>query len=238
MDAFVAKPFAVDELIAVIQRLTGVRPQVAAPAPVAAPPAVIEEAFEGIAVQEAQKVWQDLSVYRRFLAKFARDNADSMARLRELIEQGDTKQAGALVHKLKGSAGNLSLTELARAAGQIEHKLMDGEDAGADLPALHVAFAQACRSIAAYTAGDGSAAAVPASTTPIDVARARALLEELLTALDRDNPDLALPVLHQLDGLLPRAGLDSMRASVDDFDFRRAEQSAREIAAELREHRE
>jgi len=240
MDAFVAKPFAVDELIAVIQRLAGVRPQAAAPAPAPAPPpAAVSESFEGIAVQEAQKVWQDLSVYRRFLAKFARDNADSMARLRGLIEQGDTKQAGALVHKLKGSSGNLSLTALARVAGLIEHKLMDGEDASADLPALHLAFAQACRSIAAYTAGDGgAAAATPAPATNADKARARALLEELLTALDRDNPDLALPVLQQLDGLLPRAGLDSMRASVDDFDFRRAEQRAREIAAELREHRE
>jgi hypothetical protein len=64
------------------------------------------------------------------------------------------------------------------------------------------------------------------------------LLAELLAALDRDNPDLATPVLQQLDGLLPAARLAPIGASVDDFDFRRAEQLARELAAELNEQME
>ncbi|MDR7268671.1 signal transduction histidine kinase/DNA-binding response OmpR family regulator [Pelomonas saccharophila] len=236
MNAFVAKPFAVDELIAVIQRLVGPRRSAApleAPVPAGSQPAS-GHSFEGLVVDEAAKVWRDLAVYRRFLAKFARDNADSMQQLGLLLEQGDAKQAGALLHKLKGSAGNLALPELARAAGHLEHRLMDGGDVRAELAPLQAAFARACQAIAAYL---GETEAVEPAGAPASVSktRLRALLGELLDALDRDNPDLAAPALQHLEGQLPQARLAALRASVEDFDFRRAEQMARDLVAELSE---
>ena len=239
MNAFVAKPFAVDELIAVIQRLVGPR-QAAAPLVAAGPAPRAGGGAERIAFDEAAKVWRDLDVYRRFLAKFARDNADSMAQLRRLLEQGHAKQAGAVLHKLKGSAGNLALPELARTAGSLERRLLEGGDALAELATLEQAFSRACEAIAAYTAEPQGAggAADPAASPPADKTRTRALLAELLAALDRDNPDMAAPVLQQLGGLLPTAKLTPVRASVEDFDFRRAEQLARDLAAELNEQME
>jgi signal transduction histidine kinase/DNA-binding response OmpR family regulator len=240
MNAFVAKPFAVDELIAVIQRLVGPRPPAAVVAAEAVtPPAapLAATAFEGLAVDEAVKVWRDLAVYRRFLAKFARDNADSMEQLRQLLDRGDAKHAGALLHKLKGSAGNLALPELARTAGHLEHRLMEGGDVRGELEPLRAAFARACRAIAAYT-GETEDAAPASAHGPASKARLRMLLGELLQALDHDNPDLAAPALQQLDGLLPQARLAALRACVDDFDFRRAEQMARNLVAELSEQME
>jgi len=47
-----------------------------------------------------------------------------------------------------------------------------------------------------------------------------------------------VPVFEHLDGLLPTARLVPMRESVEDFDFRRAEQMVRDLVAELNEQRE
>ncbi|WP_457355557.1 response regulator [Roseateles sp. P5_D6] len=242
MNAFVAKPFAVDELIAAIQRLTAKREpadiaSVEAVAPVG-PQAEDGVPFEGISVADARKVWQDLAVYRKFLAKFARDNGDSAAQLRKLLNQGQEKEATALLHKLKGSAGNLALPQLARAAGRLEHRLIEGRDPFDEWAPFEAAFAQALRSIAAFTADAAANEPRPAPASPsVDRARVAALLHELLDALDSDNPDLAAPVLQRLDGLLPQATLAALLASVEEFDFRRAEQMARDLVAELEEQR-
>jgi signal transduction histidine kinase/CheY-like chemotaxis protein len=227
MDAFVAKPFAVDELIAAILRLTGPRPTVQAP-PAAAPATPAD--LPGMAMAEALKVWRDPAVYRRFLAKFAHDNAGCVEKLRGLLDQGERAQAGALVHKVKGSAGNLSLPALARAADRIEHRLMEGGDAGPELEALQTAFDEACRLIQAVMA-EAEAPQAPVATA--SRSQLRTLLDELLAALDGDNPDLAAPVLRQLDGLLPEATAARLRGRVDDFDFRGAEQEARALVNEL-----
>ncbi|HEY8881129.1 MAG TPA: response regulator [Roseateles sp.] len=228
MDAFVAKPFAVDELIAAILRLTGPLPAAAAAGPVAAPTPAAE--LPGMAMTEALKVWRDPAVYRRFLTKFAHDNAGCVDRLRDLLAAGEPGQAGALVHKIKGSAGNLSLPALARAAERVERRLMEGGDPAEELAPLQAAFDEACRLIQAVAAAAEPPAA-PAS--PANRGQLGALLEQLLAALDGDNPDLAAPVLRQLDGLLPQASVARLRARVDDFDFRGAEQEARALVQEL-----
>ncbi|KQV49140.1 hypothetical protein ASC95_15985 [Pelomonas sp. Root1217] len=242
MNAFVAKPFAVDELIAAIQRLTAQRE----PADIASvedaaradPRAEGSLPFEGISVADVRKVWQDLAVYRKFLAKFARDNADGAAPLRKLLDQGHGKEAASLLHKLKGSAGNLALPQLARAAGRLEHRLIEGSDPFSEWAPFEAAFAQALRSIAAFTADAAANEAQPApANPPVDKARVNALLHELLDALDSDNPDLATPVLQRLDGLLPQAALVALLASVEEFDFRRAEQMVRQLVNELNEQR-
>jgi len=227
MDAFVAKPFAVDELIAAILRLTGAR-AVAAPAPQSAPepPA----ALPGLEMAEALKVWRDPAVYQRFLAKFAHDNAGCAERLSELLAQSEFGQAGALAHKIKGSAGNLSLPALARAAEVVEHRLMEGGDASGDVAPLQRAFDEACRAIQAL---NGEPPEPPAaSPTAGNRVQLLALVDELIAALDHDNPDLVVPVLDRLQGVLPEAQLARLRERVDDFDFRGAEQAARALSAE------
>jgi HPt (histidine-containing phosphotransfer) domain-containing protein len=183
-----------------------------------------------MAMAEALKVWRDPAVYRRFLAKFAHDNAGCVEKLRGLLEQGERGQAGALAHKIKGSAGNLSLPALARAADRVEHRLMEGGDPMEDLAPLQAAFDEACRLIQAVTA---AAEPPPVPAAPASRSQLRALLDELLAALDGDNPDLAAPVLRQLDGLLPEASVARLRGRVDDFDFRGAEQEARALVLEL-----
>ena len=49
------------------------------------------------------------------------------------------------------------------------------------------------------------------------------LLDELLLALDRDDPDEAEPILDRLSGKLPADQLAALRERLDVFDFRGAE---------------
>lgn len=229
MDAFVAKPFAVEELIATILRLIGARPALAAT--VAEPVPVELAMLPGIAMEEALKVWHDPVVYRRFLAKFAHDNASCAERLRELLTQNERGAAGALAHKIKGAAANLSLPALARAAEAVEHRLMKGGDASGDVDAFQTAFDEASKLIEALV---GDKDPIPAVQTPVNDDQLHALLDELLVALDGDNPDLAAPVLERLAGLLPEGAFARLRGQVDDFDFRGAERQARLLMTELR----
>lgn len=240
MDAFVAKPFDVDELLALILRLTG-RPALVGTAP-ARPAAEQVAASPGIALTEALTIWHDMRVYRQFLVRFVQDHSQGLERLQAQLLAQDLASAAAWLHKLRGSAGNLSLPELAHAAGALEHGLLNAPDAVSPaLLRLQAAFAQVCRSMEALaqepdTAGadraqaSGDLADDGAWADPVEL---KARLDELLAALDRDNPEAAQPVLRLLGRWVPRARLEVLCRLVDDFDFRSAERLARELAADV-----
>jgi CheY-like chemotaxis protein len=65
---------------------------------------------------------------RRLLAtlldRFVADFEPSPQRLLAAIEHGAFEQAALLVHKIRGAAGNLSMAELHRSAGELEQLLM------------------------------------------------------------------------------------------------------------------
>jgi signal transduction histidine kinase/CheY-like chemotaxis protein len=245
MDAFVAKPFNVDELIAAILRLTRhTGPAPAAPAVTAdaaelANPAA-RERWPGIALQRGLAVWKDAGDYRRFLLKFSADFGDSAARVTACYAAGDAAGARALTHKLKGSAASLALMEVAGAAALLEAAERAGNDPGAALEALQRAIATALESIAGYAAEAAPAAPAPepdadgaGTADTADTADTAELLRELIAALDADARARASA---RLDALAPRIGPASagaLRARIDDFDFRAAEALARELMAQL-----
>ncbi|NHZ35849.1 response regulator [Massilia rubra] len=78
----------------------------------------------------------------RLLAMFAKDFAASGAAIEQALGKGELEQAGLLVHKIKGAAGNLSAQDLYRAAGELEERLMarDGAVAAQLLPAFLALF--------------------------------------------------------------------------------------------------
>ena len=226
MDAFVAKPFNVDELIATIQRLTGCAPVAAAPAPAdAAAPAD----WPGIAVGKGLEIWKELAVYQRFLRKFSADYGGCGDLLAGRHAAGDRAGALALCHKLKGAAANLALHEVAQRAGALERVWHAAGDAGAPLDALGAALATALASIAGFAAEPSAPDAPPAG----DGAAAAALMRELLAALDGDTPDRASALLATLAPLLPAGVADTLGEHIDNFDFRAAEALVRQAVAQL-----
>ncbi|MFI4941140.1 MAG: response regulator, partial [Burkholderiales bacterium] len=125
MNAFVSKPFNVDELMATIQQLTHCRPESVAAdqqevEQVAEAVPCHERNFPGIDVNKGLSIWGDLALYRNFLLKFCIDFADCGKQLATYYAASDRKEARMLLHKLKGVAGNLSLTDVARLAAEVE----------------------------------------------------------------------------------------------------------------------
>ena len=254
MDAFVAKPFNVDELIATIQRLCGrvpttpaapSRPRAAragAPAGTAGTAAAVADAgggalpgaLPGIDLAQGLSVWREMADYRKFLDKFRADYGDSGQRLQAHCAAGDTAAAQALAHKLKGTAGNLALPAVAAAAEALELALQQGGDSAAALAAIEAALEQACASIATLGAGAASpAATVAAPAAPPDPDTLATLFTALRYTLDQDEPDGALPLLDALEVHLGSAPVQALRACLDNFDFRGAESAAQQLAESL-----
>ncbi|MRV73096.1 response regulator [Duganella sp. FT92W] len=229
MDAFVAKPFNVDDLIATILRLTKDQDgAAAASAKPAAAPQATADVWPGIALQQGLATWRDETAYRKFLRKFAADYGRSGAQLETWYAQGDTAAAQALTHKLKGAAASLSLTDVARTAGDLELAEHEGGDIATALRALQDALAIACASIIAYAGAD--TAPSPEMSGGGDTG---ALLRELLLALDTDSPDRASAVLNRLAPLISSSATAQIRGRIDDFDFRAAEALALGLVTEL-----
>ncbi|MBY0238246.1 MAG: response regulator [Burkholderiaceae bacterium] len=236
MDAFVAKPFNVDELIATIVRLAnGSSGTGAAPAALPAQAQAQTEAWPGIALQQGLATWRDASAYRKFLRKFAADYDRCGAQLETWYAQGETASAQALTHKLKGGAASLSLLDVARAAAELEVAQHDGSDLAMPLRTLQDALAVTCASIIAYAGMDQTDDRNAADN--VDHADDRddsaALLRALLLALDTDAPDRASELLRQLAPRINVGVAARLQGCIDDFDFRGAEAIALELMTEL-----
>jgi signal transduction histidine kinase/DNA-binding response OmpR family regulator len=235
MNAFVAKPFNVDELMAIIQRLTHRVPGVAEGIPVD-PLVSIDKKnlpiteLPGIAVSKGLEVWKDMVAYKKFLLKFSIDYADCCAKLTSTHEENRHAEMHALAHKLKGSAANMALLEVAQCA-QIVEMMPAESDPSEAISHLQAALNTAFASITLLLADD----ATPAATQqgPINVAEITPVLGELLRALETNSPTRANQLLKDYATVLPHDLIIALQARIDDFDFRGAESVTHHLAAEL-----
>jgi PAS domain S-box-containing protein len=142
LDAFVAKPFLVDQLV---QTLLQVRRGGDAAAPADRPPE--PPAAAAIDVQLGLEIFGDAAAFTRALGRFMHLHGDEALQLRS----AGPAEAAALAHRLRGAAAQLGLVGVAEQAGACEHALKGGHPADAALDALAQAMAQAGAAIAAYT---------------------------------------------------------------------------------------
>jgi signal transduction histidine kinase/CheY-like chemotaxis protein len=204
-----------------------------------ADPSALTENLPGLDLDYGLKVWRKEDVYRNFLRQFASGYGDCVGTLRAALEQNDSTAVTALAHKLKGAAGNLAVTDVARIAGEIGHSLKVGTGgtvAGAILPLLlqlDEALATALNSIARYAPATDELESIITTLAPEQHALVSPLFHALLEALDTDDPARAEPVLQQLTTKVGATQLHAVRAALDDFDFRGAETAARELAESL-----
>jgi CheY-like chemotaxis protein len=246
MNAFVAKPFNVDELMDVVRRLARVTPMrlyaATAAAAVAASPAQPAQpaSLPGIDLARALAVWKERAPYSAILGRFAADFGDIADRMEAQLVASGPSAIDPLCHQLKGVAGNLALPEVARLAEELQKAVANGGNAAGLIAALRGAletvFASidelasqvgrqaAATSVPAMAAQDAAAAALNAQTTT-------ELLSALLACLDQDNPDVATTLLVTLAPRLPAGAIDAVRARLDDFDFRAAEVEVRTLIA-------
>ena len=82
---------------------------------------------ELVNVQDALKrIGGSMDLYKRLLSSFT--GGDHISPLEEALSTGTSEQAAHVIHTLKGTAANLSLTKLSHAATELEHKVKSGED--------------------------------------------------------------------------------------------------------------
>jgi two-component system, sensor histidine kinase and response regulator len=99
------------------------------PVETASPPGSGLESVEGLDVEGGVKrVMGKRDFFERLVMGFATgEDAQSVATVREQLDQGDTEAAERTAHSLKGVAGTLGAAELQSRAGDLESGIRDGQ---------------------------------------------------------------------------------------------------------------
>jgi HPt (histidine-containing phosphotransfer) domain-containing protein len=126
MNDFLPKPIASNQLHAVLAAWIGPgktgRPGPIAQIPDWADEQILPEILPGIDMDAGLKVVMgNRGLFRKLLQEFSQDYKSSAAVLRQSLEDGDLKEAGRLVHTLKGVSANIGARELHEAAKALEH---------------------------------------------------------------------------------------------------------------------
>lgn len=221
MNDYIAKPFDVDQAVAMIQKISGREIRAAQPAPAQPAPAQTAAPIVphgAISVARGLEIWREASVYKQYLRKFLRDYQD----IAPSIGNSELDDARGLAHKLKGVAGNLALSEVEAAAKTLEEQLSAGEREPKALDELAAAMETALQAIRGYAGEESIASRGEQTVTRQQLAE---LCNALLAALDDDDINQVEAALAPLIEQLGEAETASLKSAVEDFDFRGAEQA-------------
>lgn len=247
MNGFIAKPFDVDQMIALIQSRTSHRlPNFSAitaklndssrdhaPQPEGARNPKVLPDLDWLG---GLKLWHDAAKYQIYLNKFRNSYVDTAQAIAKYCLDGNLAAAAALAHKLKGTAGTLALPRVAELAGKLENVLKSGQPASEmAISELRAAIEAVCAAITSL----GSNAITPkALTSPpaINDHERRELgqaFKELLEGLDDYDLKAAESALGALQARLDSSHLDQIKDSLADFDYSKTKALARALMLEL-----
>jgi PAS domain S-box-containing protein len=194
MNAYLAKPIDVDELVATLGRVTG-RALPAAPAgeaPEAAAAAwTPPPELPGIDLKATlPRFGGSFASFAALFKRFGSAQAGAVDEVRARLAEGDRKGAGEAVHRLRGVAANLGATEVARHALELEGALRSEDEAAlalrlARLDAALATVLDAARELAAQEA-QPPAPAQPAPD-PDETCALHGALAQMLDLLQNNN---------------------------------------------------
>jgi len=102
---------------------------------------------EYVNVADAMKrIGGNMDLYKRLLNQFT--SADHFTPLEQALSDGAHEEASRLVHTLKGTCANLSLSKLAASAADLEHKVKSGLDHSESLDALKQVYNETSQHVA------------------------------------------------------------------------------------------
>jgi signal transduction histidine kinase/CheY-like chemotaxis protein len=162
-------------------------------------------------------------LYRDLLEQFVAKESGAAAQISAALESGDPKLAERIAHTVKGTAGNLGITEVQSEAQKLEKAIREGQDSVAALLGTFATVLgtqvhgidQALRESTSAppegmlpSAFDGEAAAVAITR-----------LKSLLDASDGDAGEAFRSVQDVLAGVVDKTHMDSLSASISEFNF-------------------
>ena len=232
MNAHVAKPIDVDDMIATLTRLVpalaGAAGNGAAPpgATAAATPEV-PASLPGIDLAAAlQRFGGDYGAFLALLKRFENSQGDAVEETRRLLAAGQTQQAAQLLHRVCGVAANLGATHVASLAAESEKALKTGPShaTAALLGQLELAMAEVIKATRALPSPlrRGQPAPNASASAPLDV---HAGLTELLVLI-RNNNLKALAHFHALHPALQQSDREAalaMANAIETLNFSEAE---------------
>ena len=232
VDAHIAKPIDVDEMIANLTRLAPLHPELAAGPPGAArgdaqgigQPGTLP----GIDLEAAlRRVAGNYAAFASLLKRFENSQGDAVREVRECLAQDKRYAATRVLHRLKGVAANLGATDVARLSAQAETAVAEGQDSSA--ASLLLSLEQALAVVT--TAARELPAPVSAATGNVPTASLPQALNDLLMLLRNSNMR-ALAAFKAISPLLEQRCPDllpGLANAIETLDFSNAEQRLQEI---------
>ncbi|MGK5019638.1 PAS domain-containing protein [Janthinobacterium sp. LB2P10] len=131
MNAHVAKPINVDDMIETLNRLVpatgGAGDSATRTDQAAAPTPQVPATVPGIDLAAAlQRFGGDYGAFLALLKRFENSQGDAVEETRRLLAEGQTLQAKQLLHRVCGVAANLGAVHIASLAGAVEKALKEG----------------------------------------------------------------------------------------------------------------
>ena len=225
MDDHIAKPIVPEQLAETILHHTRRRPR---GEPAALPPAPPPAApglprVEGLDTAGGlRRCSGNLELYLRLLARFAGNQAATLASIDAALASGHHQEAERLAHTLHGTAANLGADALRQAARELESALRDGRP-GAD---ARDRLARECDILARGLAGTlpPPVAPPPASTEPdadaLDAAIGRLVV--LLTNSDGAAPEAFRDIQAALAARFGLPAITKISEAIDHYDYDQA----------------
>ncbi len=221
MDDHIAKPIIPEQLAETILHHTRLRSRGEHPAPQPAAPGLPR--VEGLDTAGGlRRCSGNLELYLRLLARFAGNQAATLASIDTALASGHHQEAERLAHTLHGTAANLGADALRQAARELESALRDGRP-GAD---ARDRLARECDILARGLAGTlpPPVAPPPASTEPdadaLDAAIAR--LVALLTSSDGAAPEAFRDIRAALTARFGLSAIAKISEAIDHYDYDQA----------------
>ncbi|HEU5458199.1 MAG TPA: PAS domain S-box protein [Terracidiphilus sp.] len=184
--------------------------------------------------QAALRVWRQEGTYLRALESFAERHRHDADDLERMLAEGkeDSASARRLTHGLKGVAGNLYLTEVARLAEQVDAALKNDEteEARQTLPGLSAAMEKVAERVSEVAR---KATQAPSAAGSRDPETALELLKDLRAALADLDIERAEPLVNRLAEFLPASEIAPIQREIESFDFEEASERSMALAGKL-----
>ena len=200
--------------------------------------AVVVPKIDGVDTESGlRRVADNKQLYRSLLGQFAEKQGEAGARMMTAVEKGDPKLAQQIAHTVKGVAGNLGITKVQFAAGNIERAFREQEGA---VPSLLEDFDFLLRQqthAIVEALKQTEAAAVDGAGTKFDpeaAATAMVKLKGLLEESDGAAEDAFTELRTALGGEVDAETLNTMGKAIRDFDFDGALAKLEGIAAKIK----